>query len=136
MLKAFDAPSREECTARRPRSNTPLAALTMLNDPTFTEAARVFAERIVNCEATDDGQRLVWAFQQIFSRAPNPRESEVLLSLLARQRVVYQDDPMAAEQLLAIGLQPPDDVPNHLELAAWTSVSRALMNVNEAIMRN
>ena len=64
MLKAFDAPSREECTAQRPRSNTPLAALTLLNDPTFVEAARVFAERIVREGGDADIGRFDFAFRQ------------------------------------------------------------------------
>ena len=136
MLKAFDAPSREECTARRPRSNTPLAALTLLNDPSFIEAARVFAERIIETDATDDAQRLVWAFRQVFSREPTQREAQLLLSMLQRQRESFEQSPESAAHLTSIGMKPLADNMNVVEVAAWTSVSRALLNVNEAIMRN
>ena len=83
MLKAFDAPSREECTAERPRSNTPTAALVLLNDPTFVEAARVFAERIVRKGGTDMASRLKFAYREALSREPTPAEMDVLSQLLA-----------------------------------------------------
>ena len=137
MLKAFDAPSREECTARRPRSNTPLAALTMLNDPSFVEAARVFAQRILhaNLEHTDSA-RLTWAYRELFSHEPSSREKKLLLSLLNEHREEYHADEQAANKLVTVGLRPvPGDL-NVSELAAWTSVTRTLLNLNEAIMRN
>jgi hypothetical protein len=108
MLLAFDAPSREECTAERPRSNTPLAALTLLNDPTFVEAARALADRIVHEGGTNTDARLAWAWRQVLSRRPNPRE-------LAR-----------LEPLLDDGAAP----------AAWTAVARVILNLNESITRN
>ena len=75
MLKAFDAPSREECTAQRPRSNTPLAALTLLNDPTFVEAARAFAARVLKQPADwSDEERIGYAVKLVLSREPDVQE--------------------------------------------------------------
>ncbi len=136
MLKAFDAPSREECTARRPRSNTPLAALALLNDPSFIEAARGFAERIVAADFADDESRIRWAFRQILSRPPTDRETALLATMLDEQRRDYREAPAAAKSLVTVGLKPTSDNVDLVELAAWTTVARALMNTNEAIMRN
>src|SRR5207253_7078332 len=82
-LIAFDAPSREECTVERPRSSTPLQALVLLNDPTYVEAARVFAERIVREGGQSVEDRLNWAFRQALSRRPRPEEVELLKELHA-----------------------------------------------------
>src|SRR5205085_10068897 len=105
MLKAFDAPSREECTAQRPASNTPLAALVLLNDPTFVEAARVLAQRAMTGGATD-GERVEFAFRRATSRRPDDVERGVLLDLLAKSRARYKDDPAAAGELVRTGLAP------------------------------
>jgi hypothetical protein len=135
-LVAFDAPQREECCAERPRSNIPQQALVLLNDPTYVEAARVFAERILRQGgATDDG-RLVWAFRRALSRAPASRELEILGGLLRKHRGEYAAGPKAAESLVRIGAAPvPGDLPAP-ELAAWTSVARALLNLHETMTRN
>ena len=133
MLKATDAPSREECTAERPRSNTPLAALVVLNDPTFVEAARVFAERILVEPELKDEERLTKVFEEALFRSPDDIERETLMSLLQDQRGFYAGDPSAAEQLTKIGLSKRDDGLNAQELAAWTAVTRAMLNLNEMI---
>jgi mono/diheme cytochrome c family protein len=136
MLKAFDAPSREECTNQRPQSNTPLAALVLLNDPTFVEAARVLAARIVREGGETDAERVGWAWKTVLSRRPNDREVAALTRLYQQNRKQYDADPAAAKKLLRIGLAPqPKDVPD-AELAAWTAVARALLNLNETITRN
>ncbi len=136
MLKAFDAPSREECTAQRSVSNTPTAALAMLNDPTFVEAARVFAVRTLHEGGQTDVQRIVWAFRQAVSRHPQEAEQAVLAELLATHRAYFQAHPKEAQKITSIGLtQAPRDI-GSAELAAWTSVSRAILNLNETITRN
>ncbi len=136
MLKAFDAPSREECTAQRPRSNTPLAALCLLNDPTFLEAARALAARIIHEGGPTFDARLTWAYQQVLNRPPSPREAAILKELYQQDLTDYQRDPQAAEALLSVGLsQPPADL-SPAELAGWTGVARALLNLNETITRN
>lgn len=136
MLKAFDAPSREECTAQRPRSNTPIAAMTLLNDPTFVEASRKFAEEILHSKGLSDSQRIADAFIKATSRSPEPRETEVLLSLLNSNRRVFQTRQQAAEDLTHAGLAKTDQKLDAAELAAWTEVTRALLNLNEVVTRN
>lgn len=136
MLKAFDAPTREECTAERARSNTSPAALVLLNDPTFVEAARAFAARILCEGGTTVKERLNFAFRQAVSRDADPEEQDELEYLLEQNSSYYRDHREAASQLLGVGLTP---VPDHLdktELASWTLVARAILNLNEVITRN
>ena len=136
MMKAFDAPSREECTARRPRSNTPNAALVLLNDPTFIEAARVFAERILREGGETPDRRIDFACRVALSRVATSREREVLSTLLAETKALYEDEPNAIQDLLGNGLAPVDAGLESLELASWTAVARALLNLNETVTRN
>ncbi|HYO08260.1 MAG TPA: PSD1 and planctomycete cytochrome C domain-containing protein [Tepidisphaeraceae bacterium] len=135
-LLNFDAPSHEECTAERVRSNTPQQALTLLNDPTYVEAARVFAARIVRECDGDDAARIAWAFRRALARAPAAGEVEVLTALLAKQRARYRFDAGAANALTDIGEAPPADGLKTVELAAWTSVARTILNLHETITRN
>ena len=136
MLKAFDAPSREECTAQRPRSNTPIAAMTLLNDPTFVEAARVFAGRILTNAGKTTDSRLDYAFRLAVSRKPDAFERRVLSGLLTSQRAYFRANPKAADQLLQTGITPRTGGLESTEHAAWTSIARAILNLNEAITRN
>lgn len=134
-LLAFDAPSREECTAERPRSNTPQQALVLLNDPTYVEAARVFAERIIRQGGNTDDERLAFAFRRALSRPPTSQERQILTSLRKKHLDEYNTDKQAADQLLGIGDRPrPNDV-DSAELAAWTSVTRVILNLPESIIR-
>jgi hypothetical protein len=136
MLKAFDAPSREECTAERPRSNTPQAALTLLNDPTFVEAARVFAERIVSEGGESVQDNVDWAWRQVLGREPSEAERQLLIELYQDELSYFAANRTAAGQLLGVGLATHSSVAPDEELAAWTSVARALFNLNEIIFRN
>jgi hypothetical protein len=135
-LLAFDAPSREECTADRPRSNTPLQSLVLLNDPIFVEAARVFAEGVLTRGGADDTARLDWAFDQGLNRKPTDQESEILLTLLSRHREDYRSNLDDAQQLISIGDYPPNTDLDAPELAAWTNLCRTLLNLHETITRN
>jgi len=135
-LKAMDAPSREECTAERPRSNTPLSALVLLNDPTFVEAARVFAERIIREGGDTTERRIEFAFRKTVSRLPDKVEANLLARLLEQSRANFTKNPAAAEKLLSVGLAERSDDIDAAELASWTSVARAIFNLNEAISRN
>jgi hypothetical protein len=135
-LLAFDAPTREECVAERPRSNTPLQALVLLNDPTHVEAARAFAERIYREGGREVSDRLDWAALRALSRRLSPRETGALAALLHRHYEDYSANPEAAAALVATGQWPvPEDIPTP-ELAAWTSVARALLNLHETITRS
>jgi hypothetical protein len=135
MLANFDAPARDECAAARTVSNTPQQALTLLNDPIFVEAARVFAARLLQDKtATSDEARLATAFRLGLNREPKPQESEHLIPFLNQQRQTYAAAPADAEKLLAIGLapRPPLDPAEH---AAWTQVARVLLNTQEVLTR-
>lgn len=135
MLAAFDAPRREECTAQRAPSNTPLASLVWLNDPSFVEAARALALVSLQAAASDQ-QRIKSLFRAATSRAPDAEETAVLERLLAQARQAYADHPQQASQLLAVGLwQPAIDV-EPSEWAAWTSLARAVLNLSETYTRN
>ena len=134
-LMVFDAPSREECAADRSISNTPLQALTLLNDPTYVEAARTFAQRILKSGDTDTSARLNFVFRYAFSRNIEDEEREVLAQLLKSQSEHFKNHSKDAEDLLSVGIS---EVPEDLdldELAAWTNVARAIFNKHEFIMR-
>jgi hypothetical protein len=133
MLANFDAPARDECAAARGVSNTPQQALTLLNDPTFVEAARLFAARLIR-EAARDEARLGRAYQLALGREPQARERAALLALLARQRETYRASADDAEKLGKIGLAPAAGG-DAVELAAWTQVARVVLNLQEAITR-
>lgn len=135
MLKAFDAPSREECTAQRSRSNTPLAALTLLNDPTFVEAARSFAAGCLDADVASDQARVVWAFQHAVIRRPTTAETQILIDLLEKNRGLLAGHVNAAKLLLAVGNSKPVDGVDETELAAWTGVCRAILNLAETNTR-
>lgn len=136
MLKAFDAPSREECTAQRPRSNTPIAAMTLLNDPTFIEAARVFAAHVIEKGGDSDRARINYAFSQATSRVPEAYEVEVIQSLLNSNRSAFAARTKDAQALTRTGLAASQPDLEAVELAAWTEVTRALLNLNEVVTRN
>ncbi|MEX2581363.1 MAG: PSD1 and planctomycete cytochrome C domain-containing protein [Verrucomicrobiales bacterium] len=136
MMKAMDAPSREECTAQRPRSNTPNAALVLLNDPTFVEAARVFAARLLEDGEESAPARLDKAFRLALSRLPDDEERQALENLLAKTRGEYQSNASAAEELIRVGTAPVPENVDSVELASWTAVTRAILNLNETMARN
>ena len=100
MLANFDAPSREECTANRVISDTPQQALTLLNDPTFLEASRIFAASILERPIPSDEQRLQRAFEKALARSPKEKERASLLEFLATQRENYQKSPEDAQKEL------------------------------------
>lgn len=137
-LLAFDAPSREECTAERTRSNTPLQSLVLLNDPSYVEAARVFAEKIMREPPTGSSaqERIEWAMRRVVIRPPTEREVVVLAALYHDHLAQYQQDSSGAEQLLTVGDKPAAADLDKADLAAWTSVARAILNLNETITRN
>lgn len=134
-LQAMDAPAREECTAKRPRSNTPLAALVLLNDPSFVEASRNLAEKaLANSSHYED--RMAWLGKRVLSRQLSARENVVLKALLENHLEQYESSPEEADALVGIGLSKPADEVGTVELAAWTSVTRAILNMHEVTTRN
>lgn len=135
-LLAFDAPTREEATCSRTISNTPMQALVLMNDAIFVEAARDFAARILRKSGRSFARRLDFACRTALSRPPSRRESDILRRLYKAQLARYGADRAAASQLIATGDSPVDSGLNPVELAAWTSVARTLLNLNETITRN
>ncbi len=134
-LLAFDAPSREECVADRARSNTPLQALVLMNDPTYVEAARSLAEHLLQEGGSTLLERLNYAFRRVVARPARPAESAVLAGLYQKHLQEYTSDPAAAQKLITAGEHPAPKGLNPTELAAWTSVARVILNLNETITR-
>lgn len=133
-MSAFDAPDRETCVIRRARTNTPLQALVLLNDPTYVEAARAFAELITQHD-DDDTQRLNYAFRRAVSRLPEDAERAVVEDLLAIARKRFTTHPDAAKMLLSVGNSKYILTIELAELAAWTSVASILLNLDETISK-
>jgi len=135
-LANFDAPTREECTVNRINSDTPLQALDLLNDPVFVEAARVFAENILDKGGkTLDGQ-LAWAFERSLERKPDESEMKVLRDLHRNAALHFETDKKGAADLLSIGEAPVPENMKAADLAAMTSVARVILNLHEAITRD
>ncbi len=135
MFALFDAPTREECTVSRPRTNTPLQALVTLNDPTFVEAARVFAQRILTDSPVDLDGRLILAFRTALARRPEPAELAVLRKRYQQQLAHFQADRDAALKLVSAGHAPRLANLDIAEHAAWTAVASMLLNLDEMVMR-
>jgi hypothetical protein len=135
-LQAFDAPTREECAAERNRSNIPQQALVLLNDPTYVEASRALAIRILTEGGKDSTARLTWAWREVLSRIPHADELQTIKVLLDKQLAQYRSDPDAAQSLLKIGQMPVPAKANAAELAAWTNVARVILNLHETITRS
>lgn len=135
MLKAFDAPSREECTAQRAQSNTPLQALALLNDPTFLEAARAFAERAITESGSTVAERINFLHSTAVSRTPDDFVMTELMKVYEQQHTYFKSDPSRAEEFLSVGLTPRSQRIDVVELAAWTSVARVILNLTETTTR-
>jgi hypothetical protein len=134
-LATFDAPDRETCTVRRARTNTPLQALVLLNDPTYVEAARKLAERVLREADPVAEARATLAFRLCLARPPKPAELDVLLELLRDQQQTYREQPQAALDLLSVGESPRDASLDPAELAAWAVVCTTILNLDEAVIR-
>ncbi len=132
---ALDAPNRELCTVRRPRTNTPLQALGVLNDPTYVEAARALATRVLRVKQSSPSDRLQRAFRLLLSRVPSADEREILSSSLAHFTKRYETDPAAAKRLIAVGESKPPENIDPRELAAFTAVCLMLLNLDETLTK-
>ena len=140
-MAVLDAPSREACTVRRARTNTPLQALALMNDKQFVEAAAHFARRIVAEGGDDDSARLTYAFRNTTARAPSERELAVLLTALEQHRQAFLADPAAATAFLDSATTQPTpeasgrDQALDPELAAWTMIANLLLNLDETVTK-
>jgi hypothetical protein len=136
MLAGFDAPSREECSADRFQSNSPQQALTLLNDPSFVEAARGFALRLTREKpGAGDAEKIQHSIRLALSRDAKPGEIESLTKFLASQREFYQSKPEDAVAFLKTGLSDPGTGQDPAELAAWAQLCRVVLNLHETITR-
>jgi len=134
-LQTFDAPEREFCIVRRSATNTPLQALVLLNDPTYTEASRKLAERVLRDSIPSASQRIAHLYSLVLARAPRPEETKLLLEVVNRQSSAFRKDPARAQKLLMVGESPTDPRFDPVELAAWAVVSSTVLNLDEAITR-
>jgi len=134
-LSTFDAPDREKCTARRTRTNTPLQALVLLNDPTYVEAARALAQRVIKEAGSDPVKRINLAFSLATARRPQPAEMEVLLQLAKHQQEDYRRKKELAQKLVGVGESEADKTLNVAELATWTTVASTILNLDETITK-
>ena len=134
-MQIFDAPSREYCVVRRERTNTPKAALALLNDVQFVEAARHLAQRMMHEAGDSDTERITFAFRLATARRPDEEEIGVLLDTYRTLLDGYQRDPNAATALIGYGEIPGDDTLDPVQLAAWTMVASAILNLDETITK-
>ncbi len=134
FMTIFDAPNRDVCTVGRERTNTPLQALALLNDPQFVEASKVLAERVMHMNP-DPSEQVKYAFRLAISRRPNDREVEVLMNLLVKEKAFYTSHPKEAGKLLDVGDYKIQDIGNSAQLAAMTIVANTILNHDEAYMK-
>jgi hypothetical protein len=134
-VNMFDSSARQTCRVRTAITSSPLHALTMLNDPTWVEAARVLAQRVTKEQPTDEA-RLARAFALVLGRAPAGAEPALIAKMLANQRAVYAADAKAADALLAVGQSPRDTAIPAAEHAALTATCLALYNLDAAVTRD
>jgi hypothetical protein len=134
-MQAFDAPSREKCVVRRSRTNTPLAALVLLNDTQFVEAARHLAARIMTEGGESVEERAAFAFRLATARRPDADELRVLTDQYQKHLAHYRAAPEAAKKLIAVGESKRDESLEPAEQAAWTMIANLILNLDETITK-
>ena len=135
VMSTFDAPTREACLVRRPRTNTPLQALTTMNEPAFFEAARKFGEKIVGTKSTDES-RMDYAFRTALSRKPSQKERTILMGSLKRYQKMFSERPQDAAGVIQTGLAPVDRKQDFVDQAAWSLIASTLFNLDEFLTQH
>ena len=135
QMSTFDAPSRESCQVRRERTNTPLQALLLMNEPQYIEAARGLAERTLREGGSSNEARLKFMYRLVTARSPDAKELAELGSALNDMTAHYTSQLGAARQLLATGGAGPAPAEQPVLLAAWTMIANVILNLDEAISR-
>jgi hypothetical protein len=130
----FDAARRQTCEVKQNLTNTPLHALTTLNDITYVEAARVLAERMIQ-QASSAQARIAGAFETLTARQPDAAETQLLARRLAGYIDQFKHDPAAAARLLAVGEAPRDTALDPAEHAAYTTLFNTLLNLDETLVK-
>jgi len=131
----FDAATRNYCVVKRQTTSTPLQALVLLNDPQIIEASRAFAERMITEGGETPVSRIQFGFRTATSRYPKDKELEVLAEILVIEQVTYENDPEAAKALLSVGERSIVKYYKSSELAAYTVVASAILNLDETITK-
>jgi hypothetical protein len=134
-MTVIDAPNRETCNVRRPRTNTPLQALALMNDPIFVEASRVLAERVMRETSDNPRARIRHMFRLLLTRQPSESEEQLLTKAFNHQLARYEEAEEDARQLLSVGDSVPHETLSPVDLAALTSVAMLLMNLDEALTK-
>jgi hypothetical protein len=135
QMAIMDAPSRESCVLRRERTNSPMQALMLMNDPQYLECARALAEKAISEGGESAAEKVVWMFRQCLLRVPQTYEVDGLLGDFVAYRNDYKADPEAAQQLVSVGETAPSTKLSAEELAAWTMVASTLLNLDETISK-
>ena len=130
----FDSAGRQVCEVEVQRTNTPLHALTTLNDVTFAEAARKMAERVLT-DFRNEEDSLGIAFRLVTSRWPNPEEQAVLEAALSKYEQRFSKDAESAARAVAVGESPPSTFPDTVKLAAWSTLCLMLLNLDETLTK-
>ncbi|MCG9133455.1 DUF1553 domain-containing protein [Candidatus Poribacteria bacterium] len=133
QMNILDAPSREACTIRRERTNTPMQALMLMNDPQFFEAARAFAERTVKEGGETTEERIAYLFEAATARLPKAKETALLLETFQAHHQELMANPEAAKELIAVGESQPDETLDAVEVAAWTMIANLILNLDEVL---
>jgi hypothetical protein len=133
-MTSFDAPNRESYCLRRERSNTPLQALTLMNDVQFFEAARNFAQNVMQTNASTDA-RITALFRTSTGRFPSAQEAEIIRQDFEKHLAAYTTKPEEAKKAIRYGESKPDEKLNPAELAAWTMVANLVMNLDEVVTK-
>jgi hypothetical protein len=134
-MVTFDAATRESCVVRETRTNTPLQALSLMNDVVYVEAARVLAERMMREGGASADERLSFAFRLATARRPNVAELQALRESWWAQLEYFAKHPAKAEALLKVGEKPADTTLNRTKLAAYATVASLIMNLDEVITK-
>jgi Protein of unknown function (DUF1553) len=134
-MMTFDSAGREACTVRESRTNTPLQALTLMNDETYLEAARKMAERMIAEGGATPAERIGYGFRLATARAPREREIGVLMASLHHHLDLYKTDTAAAQRLLTQGESPVSPAFDKGELAAYSTVASMLLNLDETVTK-
>lgn len=129
----FDVPSRETCRVQRARTDTPLQALTLMNDETYVEAARVLGQKIMTEGGSTVDSRLTFAFERVLCRKPSSAEMQVMKAAFEKRLARYQAAPEEAEKLLSIGIAPRDKSLDAAQLAAYMITASTLLNLDEVV---
>ncbi len=133
QMNILDAPSREACTIRRERTNTPMQALMLMNDPQFFEAARAFAERAIKEGGKTPEARIAYLFEAATARLPKQVEEALLLKTFQAHYQELEADPEAAKALITVGESVPDETLDAVEVAAWTMIANLILNLDEVL---